>query len=132
MFGLTVEKLFLVILLAALVFGPHRLPEAARALAQVLRRARGAIEAGRDRVIAETGLRQEDWRELDPRQYDPRRIVREALAAPDVPAVDAAADPATSAPIRWRIEGTSAHPRRVRVWETQPSSEARGPDPAPR
>jgi len=121
--GLTVEKLLLVILLAALVFGPHRLPEAARTLAQFVRRTRDAIETGRDRVIAETGLRQEDWRELDPRQYDPRRIVREALTAPDVLTVAAAADPATSAPIRWRIEGTSAHPRRVEVRETQPSSE---------
>lgn len=123
MFGLTVEKLFLVILLATLVLGPHRLPEAARALAQFLRRTRGAIEAGRDRVIAETGLRQEDWRELDPRRYDPRRIVREALTAPDVPTVTAAADPAKSTPITWRIEGTSAHPRRVRVRQTQPSGE---------
>lgn len=120
MFGLTVEKLLLVVLLAALVFGPHRLPEAARTLARLLRSTRSALDTGRDRVMTESGLSDEDWRGLDPRQYDPRRIVRDALTAPETPPAATTADAPVTTPATWRIEGSSAHPRRVRVPPSRP------------
>lgn len=83
MFGLTIEKLFLVALIAAVIIGPRRLPEYARRLSVLVRRV--ALLAGDAARRAEqeagvTSLRQE-WTALDPRQYDPRRIIRDAWAA---------------------------------------------------
>ena len=92
-FGLTIEKLLLIGVVAALVIGPERLPRYAEALATFTRRARDWISNARTRVKDEMGedFDDVDWRTLDPRQYDPRRIIREALLddAP-VPTVRAA------------------------------------------
>lgn len=92
-FGLTIEKLLLVGLIAALIVGPERLPRYAEALAGFTRRARDWVTTARTRVRDEMGedFDDVDWRTLDPRQYDPRRIIREALLddAP-VPTVRAA------------------------------------------
>ncbi|KQZ84602.1 translocase [Microbacterium sp. Root166] len=92
-FGLTIEKLLLIGLIAALIVGPERLPRYAEALAGFTRRARDWVSSARTRVRDEMGEEFDDvdWRTLDPRQYDPRRIIREALLddAP-VPTVRAA------------------------------------------
>src|ERR671910_71494 len=92
-FGLTIEKLLLIGLIAALIVGPERLPRYAEALAGFTRRARDWVSSARTRVRDEMGedFDDVDWRTLDPRQYDPRRIIREALLddAP-VPTVRAA------------------------------------------
>ncbi|MGA7147929.1 MAG: Sec-independent protein translocase TatB [Microbacterium sp.] len=92
-FGLTIEKLLLIGLIAALIVGPERLPKYAEALASFTRRARDWVSSARTRVRDEMGEEFDDvdWRTLDPRQYDPRRIIREALLddAP-VPTVRAA------------------------------------------
>ena len=92
-FGLTIEKLLLIGLIAALIVGPERLPRYAESLADFTRRARDWISNARTRVRDEMGedFDDVDWRTLDPRQYDPRRIIREALLddAP-VPTVRAA------------------------------------------
>ncbi len=92
-FGLTIEKLLLIGLIAALIVGPERLPRYAEALATFTRRARDWVSSARTRVRDEMGEEFDDvdWRTLDPRQYDPRRIIREALLddAP-VPTVRAA------------------------------------------
>ncbi|MEV4959831.1 Sec-independent protein translocase TatB [Microbacterium sp. LMB2-1.2] len=142
MFGLTIEKLFLVALLAAVIIGPRRLPGVAAKLSALLGQAtRIAREAAR-RIEDETGAStiREDWRALDPRRYDPRRIIREAWdadardagehdadeqaegrrsesGAPAEP--DAREEPSPPAPPRpagaWVVQGSSGHPRRVWV-----------------
>ena len=80
-FGITIEKVLLIGLVAALVVGPERLPRYAEALANFTKRARDWISTARTRVRDEMGddFDDVDWRTLDPRQYDPRRIIREAL-----------------------------------------------------
>lgn len=92
-FGLTIEKLLLIGVIAAFVVGPERLPRYAEALANFTKRAREWLSTAKTRVKDEMGddFEDLDWRTLDPRQYDPRRIIREALLddAP-VPAPSAA------------------------------------------
>lgn len=80
-FGLTIEKLLLIGLVAALIVGPERLPRYAESLAGFARRARDWLTTAKTRVRDEMGedFDDVDWRTLDPRQYDPRRIIREAL-----------------------------------------------------
>lgn len=80
-FGLTVEKLFIIGLIAMLVVGPERLPRFAAQFAQFVRRvrdfARGAEARLRDEVGDDFDLT--ELKKLDPRQYDPRVIIRDAL-----------------------------------------------------
>ena len=80
-FGLTIEKLLLIGVVAALLIGPERLPRYAEGLARMARRARDMLQGARTRMRDEMGpdFDEVDWRKLDPRQYDPRRIIREAL-----------------------------------------------------
>jgi sec-independent protein translocase protein TatB len=80
-FGLTIEKLLLIGVVAAFVVGPERLPRYAQALAQFTKQAREWLSTAKTRVRDEMGddFEDLDWRSLDPRQYDPRRIIREAL-----------------------------------------------------
>jgi sec-independent protein translocase protein TatB len=93
-FGLTIEKILVLGVIAALLVGPERLPRYAEALAHWTTRAREYMRTAKTRVKEEMGedFQDVDWRTLDPRQYDPRRIIREALLddAP-VPTVRAAA-----------------------------------------
>lgn len=98
-FGLTIEKLLLIGVVAALVVGPERLPRYAEALAGFTKRAREWISTARTRVKDEMGedFQDVDWRTLDPRQYDPRRIIREALLD-DAPVPARTAPVATTAP----------------------------------
>jgi sec-independent protein translocase protein TatB len=81
MFGLTLEKLFLVTLVAGLVVGPRRIPVYAARLGSWVRSFRTFVEATKVRTEDELGvpLRAAEWRSAL-QQYDPRRIVREALA----------------------------------------------------
>jgi sec-independent protein translocase protein TatB len=81
MFGLTLEKLFLVTLVAGLVVGPRRIPVYAARLGSWVRSFRPFVEATKVRTEDELGvpLRAAEWRSAL-QQYDPRRIVREALA----------------------------------------------------
>jgi len=80
-FGLTIEKLLLIGVIAALIIGPERLPKYAESLARLSKRAREAMQGAKTRMRDEMGPEFDDvdWRKLDPRQYDPRRIIREAL-----------------------------------------------------
>jgi sec-independent protein translocase protein TatB len=80
-FGLTIEKLLLIGVIAALIIGPERLPRYAESLARLTKRAREAMQGAKTRMRDEMGpeFDEVDWRKLDPRQYDPRRIIREAL-----------------------------------------------------
>lgn len=138
MFGLTIEKLFLVALLAAVIIGPRRLPEYAGRLGALIRRLTVLAGDAARRADRETGVAaiRQDWTALDPRQYDPRRIIREAWAASDAEGstAEAAFSPAevsvpvmsppdapeseSSAPAgSWVMAGSSGHPRRVWVPE---------------
>lgn len=80
-FGLTIEKLLLIGVIAGFLIGPERLPRYAEALARFMSRARDFLKGAKARVQDEMGpeFDEVDWRKLDPRQYDPRRIIREAL-----------------------------------------------------
>ena len=97
-FGLTIEKLLLIGLVAALILGPERLPRYAESLAGLTKRAREWVTTARTRVRDEMGedFDDVDWRTLDPRQYDPRRIIREALLD-DAPVASVAASAKTTA-----------------------------------
>ncbi|WP_336632140.1 MULTISPECIES: Sec-independent protein translocase TatB [unclassified Microbacterium] len=101
-FGYDMEKFLLLLVVAALLIGPERLPRYAEALARLTKRAREWLVGARSRVKQEMGDDFDDveWRKLDPRQYDPRRIIREALLddAP-VPTVQAAALGAAAASV---------------------------------
>jgi sec-independent protein translocase protein TatB len=98
-FGLTIEKVLVIGVIAAILIGPERLPRYAEGLARLTGRARDFLRGARTRVQDEMG-EDVDWRKLDPRQYDPRRIIREALLddAP-VPTVNAARTVAAAAPV---------------------------------
>ena len=104
-FGLTIEKLLVIGVIAALIVGPERLPRYAETLARFTTRARDYFRVAKTRVKDEMGedFADLDWRTLDPRQYDPRRIIREALLddAPVRPVPTAAAGAAitTTAPL---------------------------------
>lgn len=95
-FGLTIEKMILIGVLAALIIGPERLPAAAGSLRHALLRVRGLAKTAQERVRDELGpeVADVDWQRLDPRQYDPRRIIREALLADPEPPVAPRAAPA--------------------------------------
>jgi len=142
MLGLTVEKLFLVALLAAVIIGPRRLPEYAGRAARLIRRF-GSFRSEARRRAEEIGgvvIDKDDWKRLDPRRYDPRRIIADALREPDAAPAQTAGTPAsadvvdgpvdasaTHAPTRpaghWVVTGTSAHPRRIWVAD-EPASES--------
>lgn len=82
-FGLTIEKLLLIGLIAVMIIGPERLPAAAESLRRTIQQVRRMARTAQDRVREELGpeVADVDWQRLDPRRYDPRRIIREALLA---------------------------------------------------
>ncbi|MDT3331022.1 Sec-independent protein translocase TatB [Microbacterium sp. KSW-18] len=96
-FGLDLEKILLIGLIAALLLGPERLPGYAASLARLTRRVRQWLDGARTRVKEEMGddFDEIEWRKLDPRQYDPRRIIREALID-DAPVKPVATTPAAA------------------------------------
>ncbi|MEY4000448.1 MAG: hypothetical protein RLZZ626_803 [Actinomycetota bacterium] len=81
MFGLSGEKILILLVIAVFVLGPDRLPQYAQQLARLVKSLRRMAEGAKDQLKSELGDDYEDldWRKLDPRQYDPRRIIREAL-----------------------------------------------------
>ncbi|CAI9386673.1 Sec-independent protein translocase TatB [Microbacterium sp. T2.11-28] len=80
-FGIDMEKIVIILVVAALLLGPEKLPRYAELLAKFTVRARDWLNGARSRVKDEMGEDFDDieWRKLDPRQYDPRRIIRDAL-----------------------------------------------------
>ncbi|WP_265520903.1 Sec-independent protein translocase TatB [Oerskovia flava] len=81
MFGINGAEFVVLLVVAAVVIGPERLPHYAEQLGAFVRSARGYLKDAKARVDDELGehVGDVDWAKLDPRQYDPRRIVREAL-----------------------------------------------------
>lgn len=80
-FGLTIEKLLLIGLVALLIVGPDRLPAYAAQLARLVKRLREMARGAESRMRDELGddFDSVEWKRLDPRQYDPRRIIQDAL-----------------------------------------------------
>jgi sec-independent protein translocase protein TatB len=113
--GLGFEKVLVIVIIAAFLIGPKKLPEYAATLGRLARRARQLADSAQDRVREEMGPEFEelDWRKMDPRQYDPRRIIREALLDEE-PATVRPAPPSQSAerkrsqglPTPWDSEST--------------------------
>jgi sec-independent protein translocase protein TatB len=81
-FGINGSEFLVLIVVAAVVLGPERLPDYAQQLARLVRELRKMAQGAREQIRSELGpeFDEVDWRKLDPRQYDPRRIVREALS----------------------------------------------------
>lgn len=88
MFGLSSEKILILLVLAVFILGPERLPRYAKSFAQFIKKMRAMANSAQEQMRDELGEGFEDldWKKLDPRQYDPRRIIREALLE-DEPAV---------------------------------------------
>jgi len=91
-FGLTIEKLLVIGIIALFLIGPDRLPAYSAQFGRLVRQLRDMASGAKDRMRDELGpdFDDMDWKKLDPRQYDPRRIIREALQ--ESPATGAAAD----------------------------------------
>ncbi len=98
-FGLTIEKVLVIAVIAGLLIGPERLPKYAQMLARLTVRGRDFMRGATTRMKEEMGpdFDEADWRRLDPRQYDPRRIIREALLEEPPVAAAAASGSSTAA-----------------------------------
>lgn len=116
-FGLTFDKLLIILVIAVFLIGPDRLPSLAAQLARLVKTLRGFANGARDRMREEMGpeFDEVDWRKLDPRQYDPRRIIREALLEDDTPAKPVSpGGPAAAAAAAAPRSRESAHEQRMR------------------
>jgi len=84
-FDINGGELLIIVVLAALLIGPERLPGYAAQLASLVKRGKRLLQDTKARVDTELGpeFKDVDWSKLDPRQYDPRRIVRDALMDDD-------------------------------------------------
>ena len=81
MFGINGSEFIVLLVVAAFVLGPERLPQYAAQLGRLVRELRRMAQGASHQMREELGPEFDDidWRKLDPRQYDPRRIVRDAL-----------------------------------------------------
>jgi len=85
-FGINGSEFIVLLVVAAVVLGPERLPQYAAQLGRLVRELRRMAQGASEQMREELGpeFDEIDWRKLDPRQYDPRRIVREALQDSDL------------------------------------------------
>jgi sec-independent protein translocase protein TatB len=97
MFGLSMDKVVVIAIVAVFVLGPERLPGYAAQFARLVRALRDMADGAKSRMKDELGpdFDDLDWKKLDPRQYDPRRIIREALWD-DEPSTATATDTSTA------------------------------------
>jgi len=112
-FGLTFDKLLIILVIAVFLIGPDRLPGYAAQLASLVKTLRGFADGAKERMREEMGpeFDEVDWRKLDPRQYDPRRIIREALIDDVAPPVK---PPSANGPAPARAYRESAYEQRQR------------------
>ena len=113
MFGLSGEKLIILVIIAAFVLGPERLPQYAKQLANLIKSVRRMAEGAKDQLSSELGPEYQDldWKKLDPRQYDPRRIIREALVEDLNPKASAAAGAGLNQPKATQVQKLAAGER---------------------
>jgi len=106
-FGLTIEKLLLIGVIAIFLIGPDRLPAYSAQFARLIRSLRDMARGAKDRMKEELSpdFDELEWKKLDPRQYDPRRIIRDALSE----------EPAAVAPEPARSNVESAYQKRQRL-----------------
>ena len=81
LFGINGGEFLVLLVVAAFVIGPKRMPEYAAKLAQLIKQLRALADTAKVQLREQMGpdFDDVDWNQYDPRQYDPRRIVREAL-----------------------------------------------------
>ena len=93
MFGVGLQELVLLMVVAVVVFGPDKLPEFARQAGQFVRQLRKIADGARDQLREELGP---DYADLELRDLDPRAFVRKQINAvleDDEPAPPAQATP---------------------------------------
>jgi sec-independent protein translocase protein TatB len=73
MLGIGVPEMFVIALVAMLVFGPDKLPDLARQAGRFVRTVRQMAENAKDDLGREMG---EDFSDINLRDLDPREIVR--------------------------------------------------------
>lgn len=78
MFGVGLQELALLALIAVVVFGPDKLPEFARQLGQFARAAKNLADGARDQLRDELGP---EYSDLELRDLDPRAFVRKQINA---------------------------------------------------
>ncbi|WP_166869525.1 MULTISPECIES: Sec-independent protein translocase TatB [unclassified Salinibacterium] len=118
-FGLTFDKVLIILVIAVFLVGPDRLPGYAAQLARLVKSLRQMANGAKDRMREELGpeFDEVDWAKMDPRKYDPRRIIRDALLeeeAASAPVITGPATPkrssATAYELRQRRLGKGAVP----------------------
>lgn len=121
MFGLTIEKIIVIGVVAAIIIGPQRLPLYAEKLATFIRNFRSFTDSTRRRAEEELGV---PVAAMDPktwntqfRAYDPRRIVRDALNS------DGTAGPATAPDAAASSPETGSEPEPEPAQPTEPAQE---------
>lgn len=88
MFGIDTWEFVILVVLAAFLIGPERLPQYVAKLRGWVKQAREYADGAKSQLKDEMGPEFADvnWRQYDPRQYDPRKIVRQALFDEEDPA----------------------------------------------
>ncbi|MFT4288671.1 sec-independent translocase [Nocardioides sp.] len=76
MFGVGLQELALLLVVAVVVFGPDKLPEFARQAGQFVRQLRKLADGARDQLREELGP---EYADLELRDLDPRAFVRKQL-----------------------------------------------------
>ena len=135
MLGLTVEKLMVVGIVAAIVVGPQRLPAYAKLLGEYARALRDLVESTRRQAQIDLGtsLRPQEWQRLELARYDPRAVIREALAEQPHAALPPVAYSAEvwqqAAGVRpgqrYLVSGSAAHPQRILIAGLEPDDPRR-------
>ena len=76
MFGVGLQEMFLIAVVAVFVFGPDRLPDLARQAGKMARQLRSFANSARDELRSELGP---EYADLQLRDLDPRVIVRKHI-----------------------------------------------------
>jgi len=111
MFGMSMTEIVIIAVLALVLLGPDRLPEAAKTIGKTVRDLKKATDGLKDQIEAEL--------------HQAERSIDKAINAPDVPPVASAAMAATGAAVR------PPAPAPVASAENVPGLEAALVDPAP-
>jgi sec-independent protein translocase protein TatB len=125
MFGLTLDKVMILAVIAVFLIGPQRLPAAAARLGKLIRAVRDMADGAKERMKEEMGpeFDEVDWVKLDPRQYDPRRIIRDALLDDSSPYPHPSAIPAARAVLPSADADSLQDPATARPSDASPAIE---------